>query len=173
MTRAAGWQTQCCIEWLQAKYGTSLRIGLIGHSLGSDTILRMRGDYPKVFLAGPCNAADGTMHVAGLKVPSDWTTVAPGASTEPACLILGSKTDPLVPHLKTPETVGRPNAEFLTLEQCTSGTVPKAAQYAFPVLDHSGYCHPIGSADGDARANRLTVPVVVKFCEQWVKTTSA
>ena len=176
MTLAAGWQTQCCIEWLHARYGADLRIGLIGHSLGTDTILRMRGHYPKVFMAGPTCAPDGAPYLLPwLKgAAGDAVAQAPGASTEPPCLILGSKVDDLAPHSKIPECVGRPNAEPLTLEQCTSGTLPTAAQYTFSALGHSGYVDPRGpDGGGDARANRLTIPVVVKFCEQWVTTMSA
>ena len=46
------WHIQCCLEWVHARYG-DLSVGLLGHSLGTNTIVRMRGNYPKVFLAGP------------------------------------------------------------------------------------------------------------------------
>ena len=165
------WHVQCCIEWLHARYGADLSIGLLGHSLGTDTIARIRGNYPKIFLAGP-HAMVGP-HAFLAKLGIAWlengvdTHQWPGASTEPPALIVGSHTDDVaVPPAVMVVNAGRPNALPLTIEHCTSGRLPKAATYAFPELGHDGYCDP--RLSGDASAARLLVPLVVKFCQQWV-----
>ena len=61
---------------------------------------------------------------------------------------------------------GHPNSESLSLEQSTSGELPKYSQYVFPKLSHVGFLDP--RDQGDARAARLCVPLILKFCGQWI-----
>ena len=167
------WHIQCCLEWVHARYG-DLSVGLLGHSLGTNTIVRMRGNYPKVFLAGPNHPLSMTPYPM-LEVGYD-TAQHPGASTEPAALIVVSGTD--FTHVLAGssaasccENAGRADAVPLTLEHCTSGKLPKAAKYTFAELSHNGFCDPRCVADaspGAPRASRLLVPLVVKFFQQWV-----
>ena len=175
------WHAEGCIDWLHARYGTSLPICLVGHSVGADTVARMRGEYPKVFLAGPVGDPVGKVALRGLAKVLEPSAQPPSASTEPPCLILGSLGD--VVTLSPPETarlVGRPGAMQPTLEQVTSGRLPNAAQYAFRALDGMEcHCSPFFAQEArghlakkglpdDARAARLVVPLVVKFCGQWL-----
>lgn len=159
------WHIQCCLEWVHARYG-ALSVGVLGHSLGTDTIARLRGDYPKVFLAGPQPTTGPNPIVGRLENGYD-TSQEPGASTEPAALIVASHTDIVAPApANCCVHAGRADAVPLTLEHCTSGKLPKAATYAFPDLGHTGFCDPRES--GDARAARLLVPLVINFFKQWV-----
>ena len=117
------WHIQCCLEWVHARYG-DLSVGLLGHSLGTNTIVRMRGNYPKVFLAGPNHPLSMTPYPM-LEVGYD-TAQHPGASTSKRSnrglgtdfthVLAGSSAASCC------ENAGRADAVPLTLEHCTSGS---------------------------------------------------
>ena len=116
----------------------------------------------------------------GLKWALDPSAQAPGASSEPPALMISSACDPLVP---APEEiarrVGRPDAVPLYLEQCASSNdLPNATQGILPPIPDID-CHVIPYVDpesadslsgekGYAPTARLIVPLIVKFCEQWL-----
>ena len=176
-----------CREYASKRFGVT-RFGLLGYSLGSATVRFMRLDVPKVYVGGP--TIGRTAPLTPFEDPDIFPHEPP---PECATLYLMSMGDALCPPPEQVATNIGPTVQHvdLTLSQLHASPLPLHSRHVFQTLGHEGLAWSeefLKGADAQVgpffscglakvdpavldevkRAERLVVPLVVRFFEQFL-----